>query len=348
MVRLFEQNDLPGVVAVWNEAVDAKEVVYYPLTAEYFHKKFELDPNYDERYSFVAEEDGEIVGFINGVAKKVFLGKETHESTPGFLTCVFVKKAYRGRGIGKSLVDTLGEAFKRDGKTTFSCSGDNPINLDWIIPGTPGHDHNNAPGMDVDCAGHSFLQALGFEDQYREIAMYLNLAEYTPWVDLDEKRATLRAEGVETGRYDAGLNYDYDLMCDRVGSEYWRSVLKSEIACWKENKPNTDIRFVPNGKIPLGPRPILAATCDKHIVAFTGPVDKQTSGRGWFTGICTDPMFERRGIASVLFNLLMQEFIAEGAAFSTLFTGDSNHAQRIYSRAGFRIARRFVIMKKPL
>ena len=68
MIRLFAAADLPGVISVWNEAVEAKEVVYYPLTEAYFHKKFEQDPNYDPKYTFVAEEDGKIAGFINGVA----------------------------------------------------------------------------------------------------------------------------------------------------------------------------------------------------------------------------------------------------------------------------------------
>ena len=179
--------------------------------------------------------------------------------------------------------------------------------------------------------------------------MYLNLAAYIPWAGLKEKQAELLAQGIYTGRYDPSLGYDYDLMCDHVGSEYWRAVIRSELACWKENRPNTDVRFIPNGtKVPAGPRPMLVATSGERIVAFTGPVDKQDSGRGWFCGIMTDPEFERRGIASVLFNLLMQEFIAEGAVFSTLFTGDSNHAQRIYKRAGFNVVRRFALMQKPL
>lgn len=347
-IRLFEEKDLAGVISVWNASVEAKEVVFYPLTPEYYRKKFESDPNYDPRFVFVAEEDGQIVGFIHGTAKKVFLEKETNESTPGFITCFFVLKEHRGKGIGTALIDALTKAFKAAGKHILACSSDNPVNLDWIVPGTPGHDHNNAPGMDEDCIGHAFLKKLGFEDQYREIAMYLDLSTYTPWEGLEAKREELRAAGIETGRYDVNLDYNYDDMCDRVGSEYWRQSIKCEIAAWKANKPNTDIRFIPNGKVPAGPRPILVATHDKHIVAFTGPVDKQESGRGWFTGICTDPLYERRGIASVLFNLLMQEFVQEGAKFSTLFTGDSNHAQRIYMRAGFRIARRFVIMKKEI
>lgn len=348
MIRPFTPSDLPSVIDIWNEAVEAKEVVYYPLTAEYFHKKFELDPNYDPKYSLVAEEDGRVVGFINGVAKKVFLGGENNENTPGFLTCVFVGKAYRRRGIGTALVSALGDAFRAAGKSVYAVNGNNPINLDWIVPGTPGHDHNNAPGVDVDCEGFPFLKKLGFDDVHTEVAMYLNLSEYKPWSELSARQEALRAQGIETGRYDASLGYDYDGMCDRVQSEYWRSVLKAEIQCHHDGVPCTDIRFIPNGVVPAGPRPILAATHEGKIVAFTGPVDKQRSGRGWFSGICTDPLFERRGIASVLFNLLMQEFVDAGAAFSTLFTGDDNHAQKIYKNAGLNVVKRFSIMRKAL
>ena len=347
-IRQFEKKDLSGVIGVWNEAVQAGEVVYYPLTEEYFAKKFEGDPNYDPALSMVAVEDGEVVGFINGIAKKVFLTKENADNTPGYLTCLFVRKDCRGRGIGKALVDALEDKFRAMGKRVISCDGNNPINLDWIVPGTPGHDHNNAPGMDVDCPGYEFLKAIGYRDIVREIAMYLNLANYTPWDELETRKQALAEQGIYVGPYDASLDYDFDGMCDRVGSEYWRSVLRSEIECHKKGVPNTDVRFIPNGKVPAGPRPILVATCDHSIVAQTGPVDRQESGRGWFTGICTDPLYERRGIASVLFNVLMQEFIAQGASFSTLFTGDDNHAQKIYRRAGFDVVRCFAVMRKNL
>ncbi len=328
-VRVMESRDLGAVIALWNRCVSAGEVVYAPLTEAYFQRKFVHDPNYSPAYSLVAEADGQVVGFINGIAKKVFLPKETHENTPGYITCFFVDKDHRRQGVGKALLDALAQAFKKDGKKRIACSGSNPINLDWIIPGTPGHDHNNAPGMDEACLGHDFLLKNGFQDKYREVAMYLNLNDYRVTEGFEEKRKKLADEGIYTGRYDMSLGYDYDEMCDRVGSEYWRKVLKDETA-----KAN--------------PRPTLVATHDRHIVAFTGPVDKQESGRGWFSGICTDPHYERRGIATVLFNLLMQEFIAIGATFSTLFTGDDNHAQRVYANTGFRIARRFVVMDRAI
>lgn len=349
-IRPFEESDLPAVIQLWNDSVSAGEVVYAPMTQEAFRKKFLLDPNYDPALSFVAVKDGILSGFISGIAKKIFLGGETAENTPGYLTYISVKKDFRGLGIGQSLLHALESAFRSMGKKVLSCDGNNPVNLDWIVPGTPGHDHNNAPGIDESCDGYGFLQHMGYDAQVHEIAMYLNLKDYRPWPEFEETRRRLAERGILIGRYDVNLDYDYDGMCDRVGSEYWRSVLRSEIACHRQGIPNTDIRFIPNGRIPAGPRPILAAVSvpDRAIVAQTGPVDLQASGRGWFTGICTDPLYERQGIASVLFNVLMQEFIAEGAAFSTIFTGDTNHAQKIYKRAGFRTVRRFAVMRKAL
>lgn len=234
------------------------------------------------------------------------------------------------------------------GKNSIACADSNPINLDWIIPNTPGHDHNNAPGVDIECQGYPFFLKNSFEERYREVAMYLDLKEYAWKPEITAKREKLAADGIYTGDYDTSLDYDYDGMCDRIPSEYWRSSIRTEIEAWKTGKPTTDIRFLPNGKAPDSPRPLIVATHEKQIIGFTGPVDKQESGRGFFTGICTDPLYERRGIATVLFNLLMQAFVEEGATFSTLFTGDTNHAQKLYARTGFRVARRFALMRRAL
>ena len=38
MIRQMEAKDMNAVVALWNEAAEAKEVVYYPLTPSYFHQ----------------------------------------------------------------------------------------------------------------------------------------------------------------------------------------------------------------------------------------------------------------------------------------------------------------------
>jgi ribosomal protein S18 acetylase RimI-like enzyme len=329
IIRAFEKDDLSAVLRLWNDSVERGEVLLKKMEEDGFQRIFEGNPSYDGSFDFVAEEEGKIAGYISGITKKVFLPKETAANTPGYLTAIFVDVDHCRQGIGTALLRELLNAFRADGKKEAVCFSSNPIDLGWTIPDTPGHDHNNMPGVDIECAGYPFLRENGFADVAVEVAMYLNLSDYREAPIVEDLQERLLGEGISTGCYDAGLGYDFDRMCDRVGSEYWRSVLREETQ--KEQ-----------------PRPILAATHEGHIVGFTGPVDREPSGRGWFTGICTDPEFEKRGIATVLFNLLIREFIREGALFSTLFTGDTGHAQRLYLRTGFEIKRRFAMMKKSL
>jgi len=325
-IRALCRADVPAVVELWNECVKRGEVLYRPLTEAYFEEKF---LNFEGSVLLAAEEQDRLIGWIAGSRIVQFLPGQTEENTPGYLTVIMVEPDCRRRGAGSALLSALESRFAQMGKKLCAVSSLNPVNLDWIIPGTPGHEHNNMPGADEECPGYAFLQEKGYVVRVREVAMYLNLAQYHPAEEIEKKRAVLREEGIEAGLYDPALGCEFDGMCDRVGSEYWRKVLQDETSA-----PN--------------PRPILAAVTDGHIVGFTGPVDRQPNGRGWFTGICTDPLYEKRGIASVLFNDLMGEFIKVGAEYSTLFTGTENHAQRLYLKTGFRPARHFAIMNKSL
>ena len=344
-IRAMREGDLSGVIHVWNACVEAGEVLYYPLTEDYFRRKFVEGEGCEPDNLLVAADGDRVIGFIHGVAPGAF-----RLARPGqaYLTCVFVDPARRGEGAGRALLQALKAAMKARGATALSVSSLNPVNLDWRIPGTPGHDHNNMPGLDNGCAGFGFFGHSGFSRRHDEVSMYINLADYRAPEGLDALRARLSDEGIYTGPYDASLRCDFDGMCDRVGSDYWRDVLRTETEAHLLNQPNADARMWADGIRPAGPRTILAAVHEGHIVGFTGPVDKQKSGRGWFTGICTDPEFGRRGIATVLFNSLLDAFVREGAAFTSLFTGEDNPAKKIYLGAGMREARRFALMALPL
>ena len=63
---------------------------------------------------FVAEEDGRIVGYVLGVI--VDLVPEMFEQEAGgFLADIFVEEAYRGRGIGRALVEAMRNWFRDNG-----------------------------------------------------------------------------------------------------------------------------------------------------------------------------------------------------------------------------------------
>ena len=325
-IRLYQKDDLEQIVSLWNTCVSRGEALYRPLQAAYFEEKFISQPG---AQVLVAAEGETVLGFLAGCKKTEFLPGQTEENTPAYLSAFMVAPQCRHQGVGSALLAAFESRFAAMGKKSFAVSSLCPINLDWVIPGTPGHEHNNMPGIDEECMGFGFLKKHGYAVAVREVAMYLNLAQYEKKPEVEQRRAQLAAEGIVAGVYDPAQQAEFDGMCDRVGSEYWRQVLREETA-------------------KAHPRPILAAVHDGHIVGFTGPVDRQENGRGWFTGICTDPLYEKRGIAGVLFNDLMGEFIKVGAAYSTLFTGTENHAQRLYLKTGFKPARYFAIMKKAI
>ena len=318
--------DIPLIVEMWNNSSNKGEVVYKPLTQNQFiNNMIDQIPGNGKAICLVAAENNLVDGFIHGVLQGAYLRNETQENTPVYLTALFVRPGRRGKGIGRTLIKAFIESAQKADKRQILISDRNPVQLSWNIPDTEGHDHNKAPGVDEDCAAYEFLKKCGFMIRAHEVAMHLPLSQYTAAVDLEQKRDTLAKQGIFTGLYNTKLRYNYDRMCDRGKFEYWRKILFDETS-------------------KVSPRPILAATHKEHIIGFTGPVDIEPSGRGWFSGICTDPEYEGRGIATVLFNLLMQVFITIGASFSTLFTGKENHAQRLYLRTGFKVVRKFAVM----
>ena len=344
-IQPAQPEHLPAILEIWNGCVRSGETLLFPMTEESFRQKFVGRPGCEPDNLLAALRDGTVLGFAHGVAPQTFPGGRPGDA---FLTQLMVDPAVRGRGIGRALLRAMAEKMRARGAVRLLISSVNPVNLSWRIPGSPGHDHNNMPGADAESPCFGFLPACGFRVLYREAALYINLAGYRPPEDLERIRARLQTEGIYTGPYDAAWDCGFDRLCDRVGSEYWRDVLRTEIAARKENRPNADPRFWPDGRMPAGPRTLLTAVHDGQIVGFTGPVDRQSSGRGWFTGICTDPEYSRRGIATVLFNDLLSSFVREGAAFTSLFTGEDNPAKKIYLRAGLRQARRFALMGLPL
>ena len=337
LIRPLPPEEAGEAARIWNACVESGETLYCPLTETAFRRLF-FSAN---GVLLAVERQGQLIGFAHANPPQAGAGK-------AFLTTVTVKPGFRGQGAGRLLLDEVRRSMAVLGAETLWVSSLNPTALGWRIPGTPGHGHNNMPGADRDAPGYGFLRHVGFEEVYLETAMYLCLADYKGEPGLSALRLRLFSEGVYTGLYSPAMDVGFDRLCDRVGSEYWRNALKTEIAAWKANRPNEDPAFWADGVPPKGPRPLLIAAREQEIIGFTGPVDVQENGRGWFTGICVDPAFQRRGIGKALFHLLLQSFRESGAAYASLFTGEDNPARLLYESAGFRCMRPFAMMRMAL
>lgn len=324
----FEDKYIPEVVALWKTHLSG-QTQYKQLTEKEFEVKFLKDPSFSYDGTFVAVEDGKVIGFANGIVKKEFLPGENHENTPGYLTMVIIDTAYRGKGYGSMLLGELEEFFRKRGKKKSQSIFFNPIKLEWYIPGTDKHDHNNSPGVDADTKAVAFMEKNGYQVHDREVSFHLDLSGFKMSDKVVKKREELAQKGIFTGYYDKEKHFGLSELFDDLGSGDWRKGIMDNLALEK-------------------PDPVVVAADHGKVCGFTGPIRAQQSGRGFFVGIGTHSEYRGEGIMSVLFEMLLDGFVMAGARFSTLFTGAENPARKTYERTGFAAVRNWAVMGKEI
>lgn len=340
----FTASMIPAVTALWNEAV-ADGQLYKPFTPEEYKVKFLDNPHFDYAYSFVSCEeipkDGRITGdkssesltgFALGVCKKTFLPGETHENTPGYITMVAVRPACRRQGIGSALLSALENAFIAAGKSKADIIFFNPINLEWVVPGTNGHEHPNTPGVKLDSPGYLFFFNRGYENIAEQNAYYRALKDLPPSGEVPKVSAilsTLQEKGITIEPYRADYHYDLDALFDNLQNEHWRHEIHTHLAAHPE-------------------WPLLVVSDQGKVAGFAGPVYPQPNGRGFFSGIGVHSGYGGMGIGTALFYRLCETEKERGAVYMTLFTGVNNPARKLYESAGFVIAAQWADMRRFL
>lgn len=327
-VKKFEDKYISGVVDLWNN-ICLDEVLYKPFTMDTFKEKFLKNPYFDYDGTFVLMDGERVIGFANGIYRKDFLPGETFESVPGYVTIVMVAKGERGKGYGKLLVHNVENYLKKIGKKSIKIDFFNPINFEWIIPGTKNHDHPNAPGVDVDGKGYGFFEKLGYTERNVEVSMYNDLSKFSLSDDVKERYKKLCDSGITIEIYDKTKHSRLNEFFDNLKNEYWRKDIDDNLK--RKN-----------------PAPFVVAVKDGKVHGFAGPLEIEESGRGRFCGIGVEPAFEGKGIGTVLFFMLCLNFKKIGAEFMSLFTGENGNARKIYSSAGFVVVRRWALFKKDL
>lgn len=269
--------------------------------------------------------------------KRVALGGEgafaagcyVPESGKAYITFVGVCPERRRQGVGSAILAALEEALTAlSGETKYECSFLNPMNFAWNIPGFPGHDHPNAPGVDVAGSGYIFLKNCGYRDFAHQNSYHIDLPNYKFPPDIEQRKARLKERGIEITLFDPARHSGLEELVEDLNSPLW----KKEI--------------LGNAAKPGGGDPLLIVDQGGKAMGFTGPMAVQPSGRGYFAGIGVHSACRGGGAGKVLFSSLCASLRDMGASFMTLFTGETNPARNIYEAAGFKIVRSWVDMRK--
>ena len=217
MIRNYLPSDEHSLLELWNTA--GLQLGFAPLKQETFHCLLTGHPNFSPEYTFVLEEAGRVLGFVNGCT-----GADIPKGdVRGYVSCLILAPEADNDENTARLLEALEDAFRRAGRRYSAVTFFNPIRLPWIIPGTPGHQHNNAPGIALDIPLHDRMIAQGYQETTRECAMYLNLADFETPAWVEEKAEKMAAQGYHVARYDAARHTGLEEMVAALENPMWSS-----------------------------------------------------------------------------------------------------------------------------
>lgn len=322
-IERFNESDARVAAALFNRYAET-EFVHKKLSKADFIAQFVTSDERVTKINLAAKaDDGALLGFANGCVKK---GADI-----GYITFVLVEKEYRRQGIAGQLLAELEKALAEAAAITkYQIIFFNPITLTWVVPGTPGHDHPNAPGIDVASDAYIFFKNNGYLDSVFQNSFYLPLQNFTIKPEVQARIDALPQYELSICFYDPQKHFGMKELFDDLGSEDWKEIVMGNIA--RED----------------GGDPVIIAEHNGKAVGFTGPIHVQESGRGYFAGIGVHSEYRKYGLGKALFSMLCKSLKDIGAGYMTLFTGETNPARYIYQSAGFKIVKTWSDMEKVI
>lgn len=319
-IKMLTKNEINRARDLFNK-IAYGELVYKKLDEECFLKKFINEEKNIQKINLTAVDDDKIVGFANGCYKT--------DTNTGYVTFVAIEKEYRNKGIGRNLLKELHDELydiSQNLLKKFDIIFFNPINLEWCVPHTDGHDHPNSPGVDVSCDGYLFLKNCGYRDTVYQNSFYQTLENFEFSQNIKERLEKLKQDNITITYFDKEKHFGLDELFDDLGNEQWREIIMG-------NLKNQDCY------------PVLIAQHNNKAIGFTGPLYVQESKRGYFAGIGIHSEYRKFGLGKALFSSLCMSLKDLGADYMTLFTGETNPARNIYESAGFKIVKTWADME---
>lgn len=311
--RFYQSGDEEKIVELWNKCLPKD-----PITPNRFRNLVLLDANFDPQGMRLAFDGQSLVGCLYAIRRLLPMYRTDLEPDNGWILFFFVHPLYRNQNIGTKLLNEGFQFLKQNNRKYVYFSSYSP---NYILPGIDEKLYSEA---------FQFLLKNGFEKQYSPVAMDRSLLEFNiPEAVLDLKKQREEEGYVFKHAEDKDL-YEVIKFANEVFNPDWGRAIREGIL---QGLPLHNI-FIAREK--------------GNLVGFClyGGYERVPERFGPF-GVA--PEQQGKGIGKILLNLCLQQMRAEGLHnVWFLWTGEKTPAGYLYTKTGFKITRKFHVMKKTL
>jgi len=316
MNNILYRHYLPGdeakIVRLWNDCLTKD-----PVTAGRLRNLVLLDPNFDPEGLWLAFAGDQLVGCVYAVRRLLPMYSTDLESDNGWIPFFFVDPTFRRRGIAIRLFEEAFNFFRKTGRKNVFFASYAP---NYILPGI---DEEAYP------EGYRLLLNLGFEVQYSPVSMVRSLVGYEIPKEVKELKKRREQEGYTFRRTQDSDLYQLIQLANRFHPDWGRAVREGILQ-----------------GLPL--QRIWVARDERSVVGFClyGGYEGIPERFGPF-GV--DPEERGKGIGKILLCECLQAMRSESLHSAWfLWTSEQSAAGHLYKWAGFKVTRKFHVMKKTL
>lgn len=307
--RTMARTDIRSIVALWNKCL-----VRDPVNVTRFIETIFLDVNYDPvsgEGCYVATRDGDIVGFIRAIIRRMPNDGLGFEQQDGWVSVLFVDPSYQQQGIGGVLLQKAEDFLAKHGRSRVWVCGNTGSAPGYIFPGVD---------QDAYAAALGFFKKHGYQIDHEPVAMSRSLLEF------DEKK--YREEAYGTGG---------TVAIEELSPEKVQPFLAFLAEHFKGDWNGAARRKLRTGRFDE----VLIAWMNDQVVGYC-----QWEGEhfGPF-GVTADVRSEKIG-AKLFFEAITRIRRADGR--NVWFNWADEDAARFYRRFGLEETRKFAILKKDL
>jgi GNAT superfamily N-acetyltransferase len=308
-IRHYSQIYENEVIMLWN-----RTCIFDPIDVKKFRAQAILDDNFDPDLSWIALDNGRVVGFIYGTKRKFPYLDRGLEPERGWINVLFVDTQYERQGIGTQLLRTCEDALIKLGCKNITLGAYSPNYFFWGVD--PKHYEKAA----------RFFEKNGYQSFEEHYSMGKNLHGYQIPGETLKKKADAEEKGYQFINFD----YRYALeLLEFLRSEFGGGWKRNALISMQKDMAEDVILLVLNSKKEICG--FCMRAIDGNPMRF-GPIGVAASERNL-------------GIGSILLDMQCFEMCRKGI-YRMYFITTDEPGRRYYERHGLEVFRTFVTYKK--